>query len=234
MAKGRLLNLLIRAALAAAGSAALPGFAAEPAALCAVGPFDLAGTRESIQALTAHGPYVPVRVTGGFETFNANIAGAKANVSFVFGPDERLQFIQHFAYEGPDMAEAEARFQEIAAAWTDQLGGFRSMGFRADGSDVLTAASAGKLFHALVRIPADTFEKASASSKQVFYANSLFQATPVNQPEGCNLHMLYGHRGQTKTSFILYFVDRKDHVRKFPRLGIAVDVPQKGEEKTGG
>ena len=72
----------------------------------AVGPWKLGMTREEVMAVRDHGPYVPVRVTGGIETANGIFDGEKKNVAFVFGQNGGVNKIQVWAYEGKSEDEA--------------------------------------------------------------------------------------------------------------------------------
>lgn len=70
------------------------------------GPWRLGMTRDAVTAITDHGPYTPVHVTGGLETKNGQFRGLATNVSFVFDDQDHLKLIQVWSYEGPAYSEA--------------------------------------------------------------------------------------------------------------------------------
>jgi len=82
------------------------------APLLGYGPWHLGMSRDEVTAVSAFGPYSPVRVTGGLETRNGVFADQKTNISFAFG-DRGLRMIQIWAYEGRDRKDAVAAFYRV-------------------------------------------------------------------------------------------------------------------------
>lgn len=86
------------------------------------GPWKLGMSRDELVAIAAHGPYTPVRVTGGIETANGVFDGEKRNVAFTFDSKGAVNKIQIWAYEGRSEAEAMAAWWRVYRYYTKTYG----------------------------------------------------------------------------------------------------------------
>ncbi len=89
---------------------------------CEIGPWRLGMSKEKICSFKEFGPYYPVRITGGAETFNAFFDGKNRNISFVFD-DSGLKLIQVWYYEGDDSNKSLDGMMEIFRLFKTQYDG---------------------------------------------------------------------------------------------------------------
>ena len=85
-------------------------------------------TRAQVVAEKEFGPYKPVQVTGGVETFDAQFDGKKTNVSFVFDDVGTLSYIQVWKYEGPEFDKALKAAEDVFDLFTNRFAGARIFG----------------------------------------------------------------------------------------------------------
>ena len=110
------------------------------------GPWNFGMTPEQVADVEGHGPYVPVRTTGGLETFHGEFEGRETHTSFVFS-DRGLYQVQIWAFSGKGAGEAIRAFHDVYTHLSNRFGDLRFE----DGSLVPSGLSLDELD---ARIPA--------------------------------------------------------------------------------
>lgn len=169
-----------------------------------LGPWNLGMTRAQIIAQSEYGPYVPVKATGGLETFDATLDGKKENVSFVFDGD-KVKFIQVFKYEGTDFSGAREAALNVFRLFDSQFGGTTVNGVSVDGHGRLDMSS----FTAFIdRTLGKSIELGEKEKKEHSIAMLItFDMKPVTQPKNCRLHSQLIYDSRTKTFYVFLFQD---------------------------
>lgn len=168
-----------------------------------ISPWRLGMTRDQVIAEKEFGPYQPVKVTGGVETFDAQFDGRKTNVSFVFDDADALSYIQVWKYEGPDFDKASKAAEQVFDFFQNRFGGAQIFGVndsRLLDKKTFMAAIAAALGHAPL-----LFERVENEKKAV--GTMFLDVTPKVQPGNCRLHSQLIYSGKFKTFYVLLFQD---------------------------
>lgn len=172
-----------------------------------LGPWRLGMSREQVQSFAQFGPYVPVEVTGGLETFNAMFQGQKANASFVFAADG-LQHIQLWKYEGKDVSQAQSSVVDIFRLFSSQFGGAEVENVNVSGEKGLTEGALNAVLAKVLGTARDL--AAEAREKQKRSVTFMFDMKPLSQPTGSRLHSQWGYSSKHDMFYVFLFQDRPD------------------------
>ena len=95
-----------------------------------VEPWSLGDTRAEVEEHQQFGPFIPVSVTGGLETQNAQFLNGRRTVSFVFDENDRVEYIQIWMYEGRKFASARKEALRIYDLFQKDFGALPSREWR--------------------------------------------------------------------------------------------------------
>ena len=180
---------------------------AEPGNEFILGPWKLGMTREEVGKQVEYGPYVPVKSTGGLETFNAVLDGKKENVSFAFGADDKVEYMQWFKYEGGDFPAAKAAALDIFRLFDSRYGGAAIHGVAVNGEERLNEGAFNAFIERTLGTSPELGEKARADSNAMLVT---FDMRPLKQPPNCRLHSQLVYYSRFKVFYVFLFVDRPD------------------------
>jgi len=148
------------------------------------GPWTFGMSREEVASFEEFGPFEPVQATGGLETYNADFEGEPANVSFVFD-EQGLQFVQIWAYEGPDFEDAAAGLHRVYEHIIDNFGEMMLGGTKLEAGLTVEELTARipEYFHGDLE-PLTAEEIQRRGGKVSVRQPSVFRIEPIWQPEG--------------------------------------------------
>lgn len=177
-----------------------------------IGPWRLGMSQDQVTSFSQYGPYVPVRVTGGVETFHGVFEGEEQNVSFVF--DEKgLYYIQVFHYEGKDYSAARESVLQLFDLFESRFGG-------AEVAAVTVSAPGGlnrEAMEAVLGRVLGTAEEMGRTFWEEQHATMViqFNMRPSRQPPGSRLTARWGYSSQINNFVVLLLQDRDDVPRAF-------------------
>lgn len=171
-----------------------------------VSPWRLGMTRDQVIAEKEFGPYKPVQVTGGVETFDAQFDGRKTNVSFVFDDADTLSYIQVWKYEGPDFEPAKQAALDVYDLFSTRFGGLTIPGIEQNGSSALDRKGFEAMLVSFVGRAPEVLGK--EGEKEHIAATLTLDLIPNSQPPNCRLHSQIIYSTRFKTFLVFLFQDR--------------------------
>lgn len=146
------------------------------------GPWQLGMSRAEVEAFVEHGPYQPVSTTGGLETPNGRFEGRTVNVSFVFDPQDRLDVIQVWPYEGASADDAYQAWFEVYRRLVTRHGETKLDG-RVVASDLETPAALAALLPETFSAPHEVMNLDEVPKAQEFQIHPIRIALTPAAPE---------------------------------------------------
>lgn len=177
-----------------------PAFAAD----YHIGPWSPGMTREEVTSFEAFGPYVPVPVTGGLETFHASIDGKITNVTFVFHGD-KVDYIQWNLYEGPSYDEARGAALRLFDELDGPFGGVDIEGVKVNDGERADREMFGFLFDRTLGPAAEA--NATFLKKEDVYGTFKFVVKPRTQATNSRLSGLFAYAGRFDTYYVMLMQD---------------------------
>lgn len=175
-----------------------------------VGPWQLGMTSKEVSAFESYGPYVSNGVAGGIETVNVDKSGKKEKTSFVFGTDDRLDYIENLKYEGSEYQEAKKAVFEIFELFTSQFGGAEIVNIKVNEQGILDRESMNVVLDKIMGTAPELSNKISsdaAKDGKKIITTFVFDLIPRNQPSNCRLHSQLMYSSKTKQYKILLYQD---------------------------
>ena len=160
-------------------------------------------TRAQVVAEKEFGPYKPVQVTGGVETFDAQFDGKKTNVSFVFDDVGTLSYIQVWKYEGPEFDKALKAAEDVFDLFTNRFAGARIFGV--NDSKVLGKGEFKATVIALLGRAPTAFSK--LQGEQGIASTMTLDLMPNEQPANSMLHSQLIYSSRFESYYIFLYQD---------------------------
>jgi hypothetical protein len=186
-----------------------------------IGPWRLGMSPSEVTNFKAHGPYSPVRTTGGLETRRAKLDRGRTNVSFVFDGD-RLDYIQVWYFEGKRYKGARAAALEVFDLFTARFGGASVPGVAVNGAEKLTRADAEIVLDRVLGTSAELGKKMAREGKG--YGTFRFDLVPATQPPGSKLVGQFGYSTRHDTYYVFLFQDDPSKPDRRVRSNIHVEA----------
>ena len=168
-----------------------------------ISPWRLGMTRAQVVAEKEFGPYKPVQVTGGVETFDAQFDGKKTNVSFVFDDVGTLSYIQVWKYEGPEFDKALKAPEDVFDLFTNRFAGARIFGV--NDSKVLGKGEFKATVIALLGRAPTAFSK--LQGEQGIASTMTLDLMPNEQPANSMLHSQLIYSSRFESYYIFLYQD---------------------------
>ncbi len=172
-----------------------------------VEPWSLGDTRAEVEEHQQFGPFIPVSVTGGLETQNAQFLNGRRTVSFVFDENDRVEYIQIWMYEGRKFASARKEALRIYDLFQKDFGGASIPGVEAGGRSSLERRDFISVLDKMLARSPRLGAKLKAERNVV--ATTVLDLVPTAQPANSKLVAQLVHNSRNDDFFVFLFQDSK-------------------------